>query len=536
MNTADIQTESEKETSSKPLSHLAKLLIHAIEKPPEANHERKMSVNPVVSKVASWYEKLRNAMEYREEEAILRSTIERILRRRLLLGGNAKTTAEPLIRELIWARYLPDNSVPESMIGKVEEIIDLYLQLRFKILQQKKFPENVINEWIYHLMSSNLEHVINPNLEKETVSNFMFHVLKGQIKIEDETEQTKDAQVYIAVRRAFARDDIAFLRFHLFTLYFGELNHARLEEVAKGYYNGYQEIIKQLNYFAKDSIYGYVKKRTAVFLILEDILTQHKGRLQEILVNTSTLQDAVLRACGERYQSIRSKVNRAIVRSFVFILFSKVLFAFMVEGTYERVFFGGIQWVSLIINTTIPPMLLVIVSLFIHTPGQENSERILRYITRLLTDDSPRMGENKVINKNEAKKQPVLSVVFVLLWALAFIVSFGGIIYILSRLQFHVISMGIFIFFLAIVSFLAYRISIIANRYTVGERQGLVTPLVDFLFMPVVRVGRRLTEEIGRFNFLILIVDFVIETPFKVIFAFFEQWFHFLHSKREELG
>jgi hypothetical protein len=54
--------------------------------------------------------------------------------------------------------------------------------------------------------------------------------------------------------------------------------------------------------------------------------------------------------------------------------------------------------------------------------------------------------------------------------------------------------------------------------------------------MPVVRVGRNLTEEIGKFNLLIIVVDFVIETPFKVLFAFFEQWFHFLHSKREELG
>src|SRR4051812_11101637 len=87
-----------------PLSHLAKALVTNFEKPESLVHGKRMAVNPVVVKFASWYEKLRNVMEYREEEVMLRAAIERILKRRLLLGGNAKTTAEPLVRELIWAR------------------------------------------------------------------------------------------------------------------------------------------------------------------------------------------------------------------------------------------------------------------------------------------------------------------------------------------------------------------------------------------------------------------------------------------------
>lgn len=523
-------------TAATPLSHLGELVIQAVEQPTDLNHERKMTVNPVVSKVASWYEKLRNAMEYREEEVILRSTIERVLRRRLLLGGNAKTAAEPLVRELIWARYLEDNTVPESMVVKVEETIDMYLQLRFKILAQRKLPESTVNEWIYHLMSSHLEHVIHPQVEKETVSNFMYHILKEQVHILDESEETKNAQVYIAIRRAFARDDVAFLQYHLFRLYFGELTRARIDSVAEEFFTCYQEVQKQLTYFAKDRIYAYVKKRTAVFLILEDVLTNYKGNLRQILTHPDELKTAVFAECEKRYTSISSKVTRAIVRSVIFILFSKVLFAFAVEGTYERVVYGEIQWTSIIINTTIPPLLLIIVSLFIRTPGTDNSEKIYRYLARIMHTDNAKLGEDMNVRKGEEKSQPVLNFVFALLWSCAFVISFGAIIYVLELLHFKVVSMGIFLFFSAIVSFLAYRISIIANRYRVGDSQGLVTPLVDFLFMPVVRVGRRLTEQIGRFNFLILIVDFVIETPFKVIFAFFEQWFHFLHSKREELG
>ena len=100
--------------SSRPLTPLAQLLVDSFEHHDAPGHGRKISVNPVVAKVASWYEKLRNAMEYREEEVMLRAATERILRRLLLLGGNAKTTAEPLVRELIWARYLENNSVSSS--------------------------------------------------------------------------------------------------------------------------------------------------------------------------------------------------------------------------------------------------------------------------------------------------------------------------------------------------------------------------------------------------------------------------------------
>jgi hypothetical protein len=82
---------------------------------------------------------------------------------------------------------------------------------------------------------------------------------------------------------------------------------------------------------------------------------------------------------------------------------------------------------------------------------------------------------------------------------------------------------------------LAYRIALIANVYRVGEKQGFFTFLVDFLFMPVIRVGRSLTQSIRQVNIFLFIFDFFIEAPFKSLFAFFDQWFYFLHSKTEEL-
>src|SRR5438270_12359652 len=106
------------------LTPLASALVTAFERKESNLDDRTLSVNAVVSEVATWYEKLRTAMDYREDEVVLRGTIERILKRRLLLGGNGETVALRLVRELLWARYFEDGTVPESIIEKVNHTID----------------------------------------------------------------------------------------------------------------------------------------------------------------------------------------------------------------------------------------------------------------------------------------------------------------------------------------------------------------------------------------------------------------------------
>lgn len=522
--------------STQTLSKLAAYLIERFEQVEAENHEQKISVNPVVSKVATWYEKLRNAMEYREDEVILRAAIERNLRRHLLLGGNAQTTAEPLTRELIWAGYLKDEEVPESTIEKVEIAIDNFLKLRLGVLKKHRFNQSTLDQWIYQLMSCEIERIVNPQKEKETMSNFMYQILKDHIKLQDESEETKNAQVFLAIRRAFARDDLAFLRFHLFTLYFGHVTSETVENIIKEFPGGYKEIDRELKYPKKDKIYSYIKKRAAAFLILEDILRKHKGDDAALVTDSNRLQEAVDKAADERYNSISIKVRRAIIRSVAFIFLTKVIFAFLVEGTYERIVYGEILWGSIILNTTMPPLLMIIVSLFIRTPGKDNTKRMLTIIKAVLYDENPRIGHTLTISNDTGKKMSLSNSVFTFLWLMAFVISFGGVSVILTRFDFNPISQLIFLFFLAIVSFLSYRISLTANLYTVGDKQGYITPIVDFLFMPVVRVGRQLTQGISQVNFLLFIFDFIIETPFKLIFQFAERWFRFLHEKAEEMG
>ncbi len=518
------------------LNRLSTALIAAYDRAAAPNHDRTVSVNPLVAEIATWYEKFRTAMDYREDEVILRSTIERILKRRLLLGGNGKTVAAPLIRELVWARYFPDSSVPESQVTKVAEAIDLYLKLEEKIHKHHHISKGVLNEWIMHLLSSEIEHILKPNDPKDVMSNFIFRIFKDLVTMIDDTEEVRDLQVFIAVRRAYASDDLAFLRYHLFIQYFGVLTEEKIDKVAEHFLTAYRQIEYQFKYPAKDKIHTYIKNQTIPFLILDDVLRKHRGKAYTLISNEDTLNSEILAACNARYKSVTGKVRRAIVRSVIFIFVTKAVFALFVEGAFERLFYGRTYWSSIIINILTPPILMIIVGLLMPSPNRENSYRILRKINTILYDEPPQITTPLVVKKRPNKVDPLLWIVFALLWLGTAALSFGAVIFILTKFGVNPFSQGVFIFFLAIVSFVSYRINRTAHKYILKDKKDNLGSLVfDFFFMPVIQIGRRLTLTMTQINIFLYIFDFIIETPFKGIFAFFEQWFSFLRSQREKL-
>ncbi len=516
------------------ISHLANYLINAFDKPETISYDRSITVNPVVSQVASWYEKLRNVMEYGEEEVVLRVTIQRILKRRMLLGGTGEKVALPLVRELLWAKYFSVGSIPEATIAKVAHSIDLHIALKNQVIEKHSMDEGKLNQWIVQLLSVDILYLLNQDRRRDVMANFMFQIMKKLITITDDKPETRDAQVFIAVRRAFARDDRALLRYHLFKQYFGQLTKENIESVSTSFMKGYNEIEREFSYPLKEKIYSYVRQQTPVFFILQDILLHEQGKFKTLISSPEELSQSVIAACEVRYKSIASKVRRAIIRAVFFILLTKVVFAFVIEGSYEKARYGHIMWGTLIVNTGIPPLLMVVVGLLIRTPGLDNSRRILSKIQVVLFSDDPKISQPLLLTKAK-QKQSLMDYIFTILWMLAFLLSFGGIWFLLGKFHFNYLSRIIFMFFVAIVSFLSYRINQTANMYAVESKQSLLTPLIDFIFLPIIQVGRRLTEGVAQINIFLFILDFVFETPFKGLFAFFEQWFHYLHQKRENL-
>ena len=132
-------------------SSLALRLIGIFEDKNLQFSDETVMVNDLLSKVASFYEKFRTAMDYGSEETIPRRAIERMLKRMLFLDSTSKTLAEDLVRELIWAGYFPNATVPQILINTVANSIDLHLELRRQIIEKKILGSDEVNEFILHI-------------------------------------------------------------------------------------------------------------------------------------------------------------------------------------------------------------------------------------------------------------------------------------------------------------------------------------------------------------------------------------------------
>lgn len=521
--------------NSKSFSKIAVALIKHFENPEALNSEKKISVNILVSRLASYYEKIRTAMDYGTEETILRRAIERILKRKLVLETNSKSLAAGLVRELVWAGYFADSTVPESIIENVENSIRLYLRLRDIVAQKRLITGVDVNNYFIQLLSSDIDTILLPNKEKEAMSNFMFHVLKDSVDIADDSKQTRDVQVFLAIRKNFDKDDIAFLRYKMFLQIFGKLTEDNFAKVVENFSSSFREIEYQLSYPKKDRIFNHIKKNTPAFLIFYDLLMHEKENIYSLVKNEDEFRKRIYEICRVRYKSVRNKVTTAIIRSFVFILVTKAAIALSLEGAFEKIVYHHVQWLTISLNIIIPPLLMIFVGLMIQTPGDKNSHKIFVDINKLLFDENPQIVSSNLSLRLKSKVKSVKDRVFSALWFLSIIFVFGIFVEILSRLHFNPLSQAVFIFFIAIISFLSYRIFQTANAYTVVRRPNILSPVVDFFFVPIIRVGRSFTEGIAQINFILIIVDFIIEAPFKGLVGFFEQWFSFLANKREEL-
>ncbi|MBI2026165.1 MAG: hypothetical protein HYT06_02175 [Candidatus Levybacteria bacterium] len=307
------------------------------------------------------------------------------------------------------------------------------------------------------------------------------------------------------------------------------------ESTVSNFVEGFKEIKFQLTYPKKERILTYIKRVTPAFLILYELLWEEKGHIKLLAQDQEALREKVFEICDRKYRTIKGKIQRAIVRSFIFILFTKAIIAFAVEGAFESIFLGRIQWLSIFLNTIMPPTIMAAVGAMIRTPNEQNSQLIFSDVQKLLFVENPVIANAITITMKTNQRPSLKDYAFSIFWIFTIVLAFGIILFFLSRLNFNILSQAIFLFFIAIISFLSYRIYQTANSFTVVKKQNIFTPILEFFFVPIIRVGRELTEGFSQINFILLVIDFIIEAPFKGIIGFFEQWFMFVSAKREEL-
>jgi len=155
-----------------------------------------LSVSQTVSFFALVYEKVRNAVEFREDHLVLRAAIERILKRRLSINPEGKGEAENILRELLWARYFDNSSLGGEDVIRIQSLLDKFLFLKKKlVVGRESSTQAYLNQFLIDILTCEIEEILKPE-SAQKLSNltfFIFQVLRRKIKIEGLKDDQKDA-------------------------------------------------------------------------------------------------------------------------------------------------------------------------------------------------------------------------------------------------------------------------------------------------------------------------------------------------------
>lgn len=510
------------------------LRILAPKTAPEIPEHERLRVHATVSRFAFLYERIRNAVDYKEDHLLRLNAIARILRRQLVLETDAHAIAKNLVNELIGARYLPNDALPESVVNDVAVVVSKELAVRVSSVAGAKHAA-----WRIGVLSAEIdERVAEPTRDKGLIT-FLYERLGDRIGLTGAKESELDVhlQIYIAVARALTKADDTLLSYKLLRAYAPEWMRpdgwidqpAAMAERLVGIET---RIRTSLRHPLGSRFLRAVKPWAVSQRVLVDALDDKPEQANKLLGQSVEL-DAALRRVTERgYASSKTRLRRGAFRAIIYLLITKMLLAFVIEVPLEQLWYGAVALPALAINLMFPPVLMFIVSLFIRVPGKRNTDRIVRDARLLLSTEGPPETEIRV----PLKRRGVTRIVFTSLYALAFLITFGLIALGLLALHFTWVSAVLFLFFLCLVSFFAFRLRLHAREMVVvEEKEGASAAVVDYLSLPVLRSGAWLSTGISRINIFLFIFDFLFEAPFKLFLVILEEWFAFIKEKKEDL-
>lgn len=501
----------------------------------------KLTVSQTVSFLALAYEKVRNAIEYREDHLIRRAAIERILKRRMSLNPQGKNEAENILRELMWARYFANGSLGEQDIRDIQAILDKYIYIRSRLLHGRKNSSKVyISDFLVELITAEIEEFLTPaESQKEAdFGYYIFQTLKEKVKIEDVKESQKDTFLFIAIEKAYRKSDQAYQRYHLFRLFYKPLSQYTEKEfdtLLPKLPDIFKKIDELIANPTVDKLVRFVRKQLPPFLIIFSIIRETKSDLRELFENKNKLWAKVEQVSRDKYAQVRSRLNVLAFRSLIYIFVTKMVFALILEVPVSQILYNHVNYLAIGINSLAPPIFMLFIILTVSVPGDDNTKRLFFRIVDIIDKDSTFEKTTAFITKKVKNRRPILLFGFSILYISTFIVTLYLIHLMLQLVHFNLLSEALFIFFISVVAFFAYRIKQIANMYRLTEKGSFFSPVVDFFFMPILSLGKLFSEGVSKINFFIVLFDFIIEAPFKLIIEVIEEWITFVRQKKEDI-
>lgn len=529
----------------------------------------RIQVSELISKMAFFYEKIRNAVDYDEDHLLRKNAIARILKRQVRIEGLLKVSsteelAGHLLAELIRGGYLPNNSLPERRIKELANILDKYLKLKDMVVDHEENSAKLkksakkakdLNQdktslivFLLNIAACEIEEGLVHSQTKRAMVNVMFDTLNQDVKLPPELPYASDLQIqiYLSISRNYSRYDEDMLAFVLFKYY---NNHwtgdqidlmfsptdEQINQIALDIHNLRGAIDYQLKHPLKKQLDRIVRRHALYFTVLQETIGSDPAKVyNEFKNNPKTFYSAIRKVCNQKYRKAKSRLWRAAFRSIIYIFLTKSVFVFLIEVPAIHLFNQPLNYASLAINVSFPAVLLFFIVAFTRVPGENNTEKIVEGVREIAVMGSEK--ENPIRLRNPQKRGSVINAVFNFVYFITFLFSVYAIVWLLTKVNFNWVSIVIFLFFLAFVSFF----SIIVTRgvkelLVIEKKENIFSFLMDLFYMPIIIAGKWLSSNMSKINIFIFIFDFIIEAPFKILVDVAEDWTKYLKERKDNM-
>jgi len=539
---------SAKPQSTSSLSTAAKDLFRVIyqaQQPREDSGESdsKIRVNEIISKMSFFYEKIRNAVDYKDEHLLRKNAIERILKRMILMGNQEpEEMSKTLIIELIRAGYLDNNQIPERKIGEIALIIERFFKLHKLILaagKKEKEESDKIKHWITNLAATNIEENLGSHSINQVIGKHMFELVNRDIVDDGSNEEfsrDKKIQIYVAIySKLFNYDDsmLEFLLFRFFNSDWYKASDNDIVRISQRYHELMEVSSQQISHPFRKQVQKITARYNVYFSVLRDAIEENpEGAYDKLKREPGQFKKLIEKKCEKRYKESRGKLRRGATRSIVYIFLTKTILVFILEAPAIIWLGGELVYYSLLINVLFPPALLFFIVMFTSVPGKNNTGLINNGVAKIVFDQEGNNGKTRLYYP--VARGLITNTAFGIFYAVTFLLSFGLVIWGLIYIHFNIISIIIFTFFLSLISFFGIRLGRIAKAYSVEDRrENIFSFIANFFYIPIISMGKWLSETFSQINVFIFVLDFIIEAPFKIFVEVAEQWTAYVRERKE---
>jgi len=503
-----------------------------------------ISVDEVAARVASFYEKIRGIVDWREEHLLRKTAIERILKRRMMMNKGEEDFADHFLSELVRGGHFPNDRIPLEKIDQIQSIIDKYVYIIEHHRESQGKGNGKLEDWMLSIAAVEIEETLsNPRRERALIAlmaeNFQGHVQIGGRKAADAPDISEDeqsTQIFVAVQKALFKLDHATISYHLLERFYSDWanpSKESLSNISSNLSGLHDHIGEILSHPYSERLYQLAETYDTPYLIVNDIISEDPDAFANLFENPAELEESIRHAYNRRLSRLKAKIKRAAIYSTLSVFLSKVLVALAVEIPLEQLIASELDYLTLGISIGAPPILMLLLVWSAQTTTARNFERVMVEVMKI-SRATEKQDTYKILPPTQRRGAVVISVYFT--YFFTFIFTFGGLVWLLQKLNFSLFTTVIFIVFISLVSFGGTKIRQRARELMVEpERTGIIINIFDVLSLPMIQVGKWLSSQFVKYNVLVLIFNFLIEVPFQMFVEFVEQWRNFLKEKKEEI-